>query len=359
MISIYKKYILISFFKILVEITLIFFSLILIINLFEEITFLKNKDVSGFFPILLAFLNTPSVIVDIFPFIFLISTQLFFIQISNKNELFVFKYCGLTNLKILRILVSFSFFLGIVLILTFYIFSSKLKSHYLHIKNDFSQDNKYLAVITDNGFWIKDEVNDIISITNAEKINNHLLNKVTIIQFDKNFELIRSIDSQEVNIKTKEWIIKNPVVSQNNFSQKDNEDITLNSNFDIAKINGLFSNLSSMTLFQLNKLEKDYSSLGYSTVDIKIYKNKIYSLPIYLSIMTLLSGIIMFNSKYKKSKIINIVLGIFLSVIIFYINQFSSLLGTNGQIPINLSVWLPLVFLILISSIGLVRLNEK
>ncbi|MDC0216132.1 LptF/LptG family permease [Candidatus Pelagibacter sp.] len=354
----YKKYILNSFSKILIEIILIFFSLILIINLFEEITFLKNIKVSGLYPFLLAFLNTPSIIIDILPFVFLISTQLFFIKISNKNELFVFKYSGLTNNKILGLLVIFSFFLGILIIFSFYSFSSKLKGHYLEIKNSFSNDNKYLAVITENGFWIKDEINEIISITNADKIDNHILKNVSIVQFDKNFELIQSLDSQEVNIKTKNWLLKNVIVSKNNVS-KQKEFFRLESNFDIEKVNKLFSNLSSMSIFQLNKLKKDYLSLGYSTVDIQIYQNKIYSLPVYLAIMTLISGIIMFNSKYKKSKIFNIVLGIFLSVIIFYINQFSSLLGSNGKIPIILSVWLPLVILILISLIGLVRLNEK
>ena len=185
-INTYKKYILNLFSKTLIEITLIFFSLILIINLFEEITFLKNIEVNAFYPIFLSFLNTPSIIFDILPFIFLISTLFFFIKLSDKNELFIFKYSGITNGQILRILVFFSFFLGILLILGFYSFSSKLKSHYLEIKNNFTSDNKYLAVITENGFWIKDEVSEIISITNADKINNYLLINVSIVQFNRN-----------------------------------------------------------------------------------------------------------------------------------------------------------------------------
>tara|TARA_B100000678_G_C17968963_1_gene406288 strand:+ start:69 stop:458 length:390 start_codon:yes stop_codon:yes gene_type:complete len=125
------------------------------------------------------------------------------------------------------------------------------------------------------------------------------------------------------------------------------------------KLNNLFSNLSSLSLIQLYKLKKDYFSLGYSTVDIQIFAHKIYSLPIYLSVMTLLSGILMLNSKYKKNKIFNIILGIFISVVIYYVNYFFSLLGANGKIPILLSIWLPFIILILISMIGLVRLNEK
>jgi len=161
-----------------------------------------------------------------------------------------------------------------------------------------------------------------------------------------------------VNIKSKKWAIDNASITKKN-STKQVYSLNFDSNFDIEIINNLFSNLSSMSLMQLNKLKKDYNKLGYSTVGIKVYENKILSVPIYLAIMTLLSGIIMFNSKYKKSKIFNIILGISLSVIIYYVNYFSALLGETGKIPIILSVWLPLIILILISLIGLVRLNEK
>jgi len=206
--------------------------------------------------------------------------------------------------------------------------------------------------------WIKDEISGKINIINADQINNNLLINVSIVQFDKNFNLLQSIESKEVDVKSKYWIIKNPSVTKENVTNKF-ELINLNSNFDIEKINNLFSNLSAMSIMELIKLKKDYSSLGYSTVDIAVYQNKIFSVPIYLSIMTLLSGIIMINSKYKKSKVFNIILGISLSVIIYYVNYFSGLLGVNGKIPIILSVWLPFIVLLLISMIGLVRLNEK
>ena len=354
----YKKYILSLFSKTLVEIILIFFSLILIINLFEEINFLKNEIVSGYYPIFLSLLNTPSIIFDILPFIFLISTLLFFIKLINKNELPIFKYTGITNNQVLRIVVFFSFIIGLFLIFGFYTFSSKLKNQYLLIKNEFSSDDKYLAVITENGLWIRDEINETINITTADKINKNLLINVSIVQFDMNYNLLQLIQSKKVNIKSKNWNIDEPLITKDNVTNK-LEILKFNSNFDIEIINNLFSNLSSMSLIQLNKLKKDYKKLGYSTVGIEVYENKIFSVPIYLAIMTLLSGIIMFNSKFKKSKIFNIILGISLSVVIYYVNYFSGLLGETGKIPIILSVWLPMIILMLISLIGLVRLNEK
>ena len=354
----YKKYILSLFAKTLVEVILVFFSLILIVNLFEEINFLKNHDVGGYYSIFLSLLNAPSIIFDILPFIFLISTLLFFIKLINKNELPIFKYTGITNNQILRIIVFFSFIIGIFLIFGFYTFSSKLKSQYLLKKNQFTSDDKYLAVITEYGLWIRDEINGTINITNADKIKNNLLINVSIVQFDKNFNLLQIIESEKVNIKSKKWHINNPSITKKN-TTNNLPSVTFNSNFDIEIINNLFSNLSSMSLMQLSKLKKNYNNLGYSTVGIKVYENKILSVPIYLAIMTLLSGIIMFNSKYKKNRIFNVILGISLSVVIYYVNYFSGLLGETGQIPVILSVWLPWIILMLISLIGLVRLNEK
>ena len=354
----YRKYILNLFSKTLLEVVLIFFSLILIINLFEEMNFLKDHDVGGYYPVFLSLLNAPSIIFDILPFIFLISTLLFFIKLINKNELSIFKYIGITNSQILNIIVFFSFVIGIFLIFGFYTFSSTLKSQYLLNKNKFTSDNKYLAVITENGLWIRDEINKKISIINAESINNNQLMNVSIVQLDKSFNLLQVIESEKVDIKRKIWRIHEPSITKEN-ATKSSPTINFNSNFDIEIINNLFSNLSSMSLMQLNKLKKDYNKLGYSTVGVKVYENKIYSVPIYLSIMTLLSGIIMFNSRYRKSKIFNILLGISLSVVIYYVNYFSGLLGENRKIPIILSVWLPLIILFLISLIGLVRLNEK
>ena len=122
----HKKYILSLFSKTLCEVILISFSLILIINLFEELNFLKNQDVSGYYPIFLSLLNAPSIIFDILPFIFLVSTLWFFIKLINKNELSIFKYTGITNNKILGIVVVFSFIVGLFLIFGYYTFSSKL-----------------------------------------------------------------------------------------------------------------------------------------------------------------------------------------------------------------------------------------
>ena len=79
---------------------------------------------------------------------------------------------------------------------------------YLDIKNKYSKDNKYLAIVTENGLWIKDEVDNKINIINAEKIENQTLKFVTINQFSKNYKNLQNILADEINISNKKWKIK-------------------------------------------------------------------------------------------------------------------------------------------------------
>ena len=358
-IKIYQSYIIKTYVRLLLIITFIFFGLVLILNIFEEINFFKDLEVNGFYPFFMSMLNSTSILYSIFPFIFLITTQFFFLRIDEKNELLLFKHSGLTNFDLIKLLSILSFLLGIFIITFFYHFSSKLKHIHLDLKNQLSDDNKYLAVVTENGIWIKDEIDDILNIINAKSIKQSSLIDASITQFDKSFNFIQNIESKKIDIKTKNWIITEAIISKEEVGPIIKKKLIFKTNFDLEKINGLFSNLSSLSLWELNKLKKDYKSLGYSTLEVETHTLKIYSYPFYLTIMTVFSSIIMLNIKKDKPKIFNLILGILLSVVIYYINYFSNLLGENEKLPIHIAIWMPQILLILLSLIGLVKINEK
>ena len=343
-----------SFFKVFT----IFFSIIFILNVFEQVEFFKDANLNFFYLIFLSFLNTPSIIFEILPFIFLLTTQLFFIYLIDKNELEIFKYNGLDNLKIIKILATYSFFLGIIFIVIFYNVSSVLKNSFLLIKNSYTNDDKYLAVITENGLWIKDQINDNINIINANKVNNEFLLDVSITQFDKSFEILRIIKSDKVDITSNEWVVIDPKILENNETSSLNE-LKFLSNFDLKKINSLFSNLYSLSIIDLIKLKESYKSLNYSVIELDSHIYKIISYPIYLVLITIFSAIIMLNIGYGKNTFFTITYGIFLSVIIYYVNYFFNILGTNEQIPLIVSISLPLIILSIINFTSIIKLNEK
>lgn len=355
----YQNYLIKIFFQKIFFISIIFFLISFILNLFEEIAFFKNIDKSFLFIILLTFINTPSILFEIFPFIFLISTQFFFKELIEKNELEILKFKGIDNFSIIKLIFFTSVFTGILIVLIFYNISAKLKFTYLELKNVYAEDNKYLAVITENGLWIKDKFNDKISIINSNKLDKNYLFNTSIVEFDKNFDLIRVIEAKKIDITNNNWVIFNPSISKDNRTSKIDGELDFFSNFNKEKINSLFENLNSLNLAQIYGLYRDYDQLGYSTLEIKSHSYKLLTYPVYISIISLLSLIIMFNIKRNKPLIFHIILGILISVIIYYVYYLINLLGINGKMPINISAILPLVILSLFIGIGLVRINEK
>jgi len=257
----YTKFLVTGFIKSFLNVFFVMTSLVFILNILKEIEFFSTKEVNSFYPIYLSIMSSPSIIFEMFPFIFLIGTQFFFIKLFNNDEINILKYSGLKNIKIINILSLVSFFIGIITITVFYSFSSNLQHYYIQIKNQFSEDKIYLAVINKNGLWIKDVVDNQVSIINSSKVNNNFLTNTFITTFDKEFNLIESISSDKIDIKNNEWIAYDATIFKNNVSKKV-DILKFSSNFNQKRIESLFSNLSSLSLLKLIDLRKNYKLLN-------------------------------------------------------------------------------------------------
>ena len=354
----YTKFIIFNFVKSFIYVTLVLLGLIIILNVLSELEFFKKLNVSSFFPIYLATLNAPSFIFEMFPFIFILSTQLFFVNIFEDNQIQIFKYSGLKNFQIIKIISLTTFFLSILIIFFFYNMSSNLKSYYLELKFKYTADGKYLAVVTNNGLWIKDVVKENIYIVNASKINENFLVDAFITQFDDEYNVMKNIKTNKIDIQTNDWVIYNPIIFHENKKEVVNK-MNLYSNFNHEKIKNLFSNLSSLSLNELIKLKKNYDTLNYSSTDVSVQIQKLISYPIFLTMMTILSSIIMFNSKTLKSNTLKLVVGLFISVIIYYINNYFNVLGNTEKISVLSSVWIPMSLLVFTNIIYLRKINDK
>ena len=354
----YIKFIISIFLRSFLNIFLIMFSLVFILNLLSELDFFKQVEIHFYYPIYLALLNSPSLIFEMFPFIFLLSTQVFFINLFRNNEIQVFKYSGLENITIIKILSYIAFLIGLIIVIFLYNFTANSKNIYLEKKSNYTSDDKYLAVITNNGLWIKDKIDNKTIIINSSKIEENYLIDTFISIFDENYEIIKNIKSEKINIDKNEWIIFDAKIFINN-QIDEKKTFKLKSNFTYQKIQSLFSILSSLSIIELFELKKNYKMLGYSTVEVDVQVQKLIAYPFYYLLMTIFSCLIMFNTKKFNNKTLKITIGLFSSVIIYYINNFFYVLGNTEKIPILVSIWMPLVVLGLTVILMMRKINEK
>ena len=135
--------------------------------------------------------------------------------------------------------------------------------------------------------------------------------------------------------------------------------LKLKTNFDYELIQNLFSNMSSLSFLELIEMRENYKKLNYSLTEIDLQLLKLTLFPFYFILMFIFSAVIMMNTKTFKSKSLKIIMGLFLSVIIYYINNFFYILGTTEKIHVIGSVIIPLIILAIINIFLMRNINEK
>ncbi len=358
--SIINKYLIIKFIKIILNTTLIFFTLGIILNLFEEINFLKNSSLSVLFPLTLALLYVPSLILDLLPFIIFLSSVFYFLHLRFSKELVMIKVFGYSNLKIILILSFFSLLLGLFVLFAINPITARLIKQYEIEKARYSKDVDHLISINKNGVWIKETDNVGYKIINAKSLNENTLENISIYIFDSSGSLLKRIESETALITNNPWQLKKNYIHNNlENSTIFYENYELISENTSEKINSLYKNLNTIPFLRLITNYQDLNKGGYSNKILNEKLNKFTSLPIFLFLMVVLAGIFTIGSLKNKQNFYYLLSSILICVVIYYLKDLSIALGQTEKINLTLSIWMPIIIISLFCSIGIIQINEK
>ena len=356
-----NKYLGKEFIKIVINTSIVFFCLGFIMNIFAEINFFKDFDITISTPIILSFLFVPSLLNNFFPFVILISGIWFFLKMKKTNEQTAMNVSGISNLSIIIIPSVLSIMFGIFFVTAVNPVTSLLVKKYETVKGNYEKEQDYLATVTENGIWIKErgrEANYMIRASHLEKGN---LMGVTIYEFDKENNFTRRIEADSANITSLRWVLKNiKVINSDGITSTDPiENPYYFSMYDIKKIKSLYSNLDTISFWDLEHEIDLLKQRGYSTREMQVKLHKSLAFPFFLLSMVLLSSVFTISARFKDNNWTYVFLAVILSVLIFFLNDFSAALGRTDKLPIKLSVWMPIAIIFVFSSVGLIHANQK
>ena len=356
-----NKYLAKEFFKIVINTSLTFFCLGFVLNLFEEINFFKDLEVGINIPIILSVLFVPSLLYNMFPFVILISGIWFFLRIKKTDEIIALKVSGISNFSIIIIPSIVSIILGILIITAFNPITSVLVKKYEIIKGSYEKDQEYLAAITVNGIWIKEKNINKNNIIRSSNLNNENLIRVTIYEFDQENNFIKRIEAKSANISSFNWILKDVTIidADGNYLSSNISRLDYISMYDIQKIKSLYSNLDTISFWNLKNEIQLLEARGYSTREMEAKFQRSFAFPFFLLSMVLLSGVFTLGMTFKENNWSYVFIAIITSVLIFYFNDFSAALGKTEKLPILISVWMPIVIIFIFSGAGVIHANQK
>ena len=356
-----NKYLSKEFIKIMFNASLIFFCLGIIMNIFEEINFFKDFDVGLYIPITLSLLYVPSLLYNMFPFIILLSGIWFFLKIRKTDEATAINVSGMSNFSIILIPSILVILLGIFFITSINPITSVLVTKYETIKGNYERDKEYLAAITENGIFIKEKNLDKNNIIKSSYLENENLIDVTIYEFDNNNEFVRRIEAESANISSLKWSLKNVKIIDvdGKVVSKNIKELSYISMYDIKKIKSLYSNLDTISFWNIKNEINLLKERGYSTKEMDAKLQRSYAFPFFLLSMILLSSVFTLGIKFKENNWTYVFIAIIASVLIYFFNDFSAVLGKTEKLPIEIAVWMPLAIIFIFSAVGIIHANQK
>jgi lipopolysaccharide export system permease protein len=356
------NYLLRNFLKTFFVFILIFYSFGLILNLFEEVEFFKNIDVSMLTPLMLASIFIPSLIIQILPFVVFFSSMWFMVFIRNNKDLLTLKVLGYSNFKILFTLAATSFVLGWLILIIANPITSTMSKHYEKTKSSYSKYIDHLVTFNKNGLWIKENLESKQRIVSAEKPNGMNLINVSIFHLDDKSNLLEKITSKKVNIENNIWILNDVTIYKPKngiLIGKKLKSYQIKSIYTYEKVNSLFKNFNTMSFLDLLLNYKVLLNNGYSKSFLDQSLHSMLSMPFFLFLMTALASVLTMNTLKKSDNIKFSFVGILISVLIFYFKDLSLAFGQTDRIPLILSVWVPVIVLGFFILIGVLQINEK
>ena len=356
------KYLTKEFLKVVFNMTFIFICLGFIINLFEEINFFKDYEVGIEVPITMSVLFVPNLIYNIFPFIILLSGIWFFLKIKKTDEIIALKISGISNLSIINVPSLLSVILGIFLVTSISPITSVLIKKYESVKSSYEKEKESLASVTVNGIWIKEKTPEKNYIIKSSKYDNFYLLNVSIYEFDNDYNFIRRIEAKKVNISTSTWKLDDAVITDGHGKKLINDNTSIfyyKSLYDIKKIKSLYSNLDTISFWNIKKEIRLLEERGYSTKEMEAKMQRSFAFPFFLLSMVLLGGFFTLGTNFKESNWTYIFIAIITSVIIFYFNDFSAALSKTDKLSVEVSVWMPIVIIFIFSAVGMIHANQK
>ena len=128
--------------------------------------------------------------------------------------------------------------------------------------------------------------------------------------------------------------------------------------YNIEKLNSLYKNLDTISFIELITNYKKLLTRGYEKATISEKINSFFALPFFLALMTILAAIFTVNNK-TTTNVKYLFIAVLVIALVFYMKDLSVALGKSDRLSPEMSVWIPIVIISLINSIGLLQINER
>lgn len=349
-----QRYLFTQYLKSIAMTLMVILLAILLIDVVEQFrTVGARTNLSLIQALLLTSFKIPELIEQTLPFIILISSMIWAIQINRHNELPVIRACGVSTWRLLLPVILSTGLIGIISITTLNPTASwatkafeDSRTRLLNAEVNYAGDNK-------NSVWLRQGDEYAQTVINGKKSPKAAweITDVTIYQFERetpsdlNSDLVfvKRIDAKKASLFKGHWRLDDAIENSVEAAPVSHEIVSLETNLDPQSLLQRFSSAKSVNFWELPGAIHNIRKVGLNVDDYLFRYHSLLAYPVLLITMSLLGTIFCFQLSRLGGLTRSAFYGVASGFLLFIMLQIISGLAAASILPSITAAWSPII----------------
>jgi len=322
---------------------------------------------AGFSDILgLSALQLPGAIYPILPLIIMLATVMMFLGMARSSELVVVRAAGRSGFRVLIAPVVVALMIGLFAIAALNPVVAATSKQYETKANQYLNKQSSILSVSQEGLWLRQGGTDgqTVIVARSSNLDGTNLLDVNFFAFSPDGSPLKRTRAASAELVEGAWILKDakvwPLQGSSN-PERDAETVDrlrVESDLTRDQIRDSFGTPSSIAIWDLPAFINRLDKAGFSARQHRVWLQSELALPLLLVAMVLIgAGFTMHHTRMGGTG--PMVMGaILMGFILFFIRNFSQVLGENGQLPIYLASWSPPIAAIMLAMALILHLED-
>ena len=338
-------------------ITAVFLSLMMLIDLLEQLRKFQNIDVAIGQILRLMMLNVPGAISQILPLIMILSSVVMFVGLARSSELVVTRAAGRSGIRSLVAPVTVTAVIGIFAVSTLNPIVAASSNRYQQLADTYRSDRPAALSISREGLWLRQGGARGQSVIHARGYDpeNAVLFNVTMLSYAPDGGPVRQITADTAQLaegawwlkQVKIWPLEAGVNPERNASF--HETLSIETTLTRERIQNSLGRPSSVSIYDMLGTIRQLSAAGFATRQYEVWYQSELARPLFLVAMVLVGAAFTMRHTRLGGTGIAVLTSVLLGFGLYFIRNFARVLGENGQLPVELAAWAPPVASILLA----------
>ena len=329
-------------------ITSIFFGILVLIDLVEQVRRFEGDGVGFLTLIGMTFLSVPTTLYAILPLLTIIATLTLFLSLARTSELVVSRASGRSATLSLLGPVVVTLLIGVVAVSVVNPIVAGTTRQYDRLQDRIEGRSRSALSLSDEGLWLRQGGQRGQTVIHAERANSDgtELSRVSFIGFTPSGGPAYRIEAESARLEAGAWAIRNAKEWQFDApnperSAQTHETLRIPSTLTPGQILDSFGDPSTVPVWELPGFIKELRAAGFSARRHQVYLQMELALPFLLVAMVLVGAAFTMRHTRVARAGVMVLSALSLGFGLFFIRNFAQILGESGQIPPALAAWGP------------------